>query len=134
GSLAARTGGGWGYEAAPRTRHAELAASYRVPAVLLTTASQQAAGFDASAKAWWRTPNGVRHTGEVSALAGTPAGATVKVWVNADGRLTGGPLLLSQVQGQGGLASVLAVTAVGLGLGGAGRAGRWRGWRRRGAG
>jgi len=122
GTLAALIGGRWGYEAALRTRHAELAASYRVPAVLLTTASQQAAGFDASAKAWWRTPNGVRHTGEVSALAGTPAGATVKVWVNADGRLTGGPLLLSQVQGQGVLAGVLAVMAVALVLWGAGLA------------
>jgi hypothetical protein len=120
GTLAALIGGRWAYEAALRVRHAELATSYRVPAVLLTTASQDPTGFDASAKAWWRTPDGVRHTGEVSALYGTAAGATVKVWVNADGRLTGAPLQPSQVQGQAVLAGVLAVMAVALVLWGAG--------------
>jgi hypothetical protein len=120
GTLAALIGGRWASEAALHARHAELAASYRVPAILLTTASQQPSGFYASAKAWWRTPDGVRHTGEVSALEGTAAGTTVKVWVKADGRLTGPPLQPSQVQGQGVLASVVAVMAVALVLWGAG--------------
>jgi len=122
GTLAALIGGHWAYEAALRTRNADLAASYRVSAVLLTTASQQPSGFYASAKAWWRTPDGVRHTGEVSALEGSPAGTTVKVWVTADGRLTGPPLQLSQVQGQEMLAGGLAVMAVALVLGGTGLA------------
>jgi hypothetical protein len=122
GTLAALMGGRWAYDAALRARHAELAASYRVPAVLLTTASQQPSGFYALARAWWRTPDGVRHTGEVSAVEGTAAGATVRVWVKADGRLTGPPLQPSQVQGQGVLAGVLAVMTVALVLWGAGLA------------
>lgn len=122
GTLAALIGGRWAYDAALRVRHDELAASHRVPAVLLTTASQQPSGYYASAKAWWRTPDGARHTGEVSALQGTAAGTTVKVWVTADGRLTGPPLQPMQVQGQGVLAGVLAVMAVALVLSGAGLA------------
>jgi hypothetical protein len=122
GTLAALIGGRLAHDAALRARHADLATSYRVPAVLLTTASQDPSGFYASAKAWWRTPDGVRHTGEVSALEGTAAGATVKVWVRADGRLTGPPLQPSQVQGQEMLAGALAVMTVALVLWGTGLA------------
>ena len=122
GTLAALIAGRWAYEGALHARRAELATFHQVPAVLLTTATEQPAGFYASAKAWWRTPDGVRHTGEVSALEGTAAGTTVKVWVKADGRLTGPPLQPSQVQGQGVLASVVAVMAVALVLGGTGLA------------
>lgn len=122
GPLAALIGGRVAYDAAQRARHAELATSYRVPAVLLTTASQQPSGYYASAKAWWRTPDGVRHTGEVWALEGTAAGATVRVWVTADGRLTGAPLQPSQVQGQGVLAGALAAMIVAMVLWGTGLA------------
>jgi hypothetical protein len=122
GTLAALTAGRWGYDGALRARHAELARLRQVPAVLLTSASLEPAGFDASAEAWWRDSQGVRHTGQVSALAGSPAGTKIRVWVDAGGRLAGPPLQLSQVQGQGVLASVLAVLAVAAVLGGAGLA------------
>jgi hypothetical protein len=112
GTLAALIAGRWAHEAALNARHTELAASRQVPAVLLTTASQQSAGFYASVKAWWRDPRGVRHTGQVSAPIGSPAGTKITVWITADGRLTSPPVQPSQVQGQTMLASVLAVLAV----------------------
>jgi hypothetical protein len=121
-TLAALIAGRLAYDGALHARHAELAASHQVPAILLTTASQQPAGYYASANAWWRAPDGARHTGQVLAFLGSPAGTKVTVWVDADGRLTGPPLQPSQVQGQGVLASVLAVMAVGVVLWGAGLA------------
>jgi len=122
GTLAALIAGHWAYEGALRARHGELAALHQVPAILLTTASLQPAGYYASANAWWRASGGERHTGQVLALLGSPAGTKVTVWVDADGRLAGPPLRYSQVQGQGALASVLAVMAVGVVLLGAGLA------------
>ena len=122
GTLAALIAGRWAYEGALHARHAELAASHQIPAVLLATASLQSAEYYASANAWWRAPDGTRHTGQVFAPAGSPAGTKVKVWVDAEGRLAGPPLQPSQVQGQGVLASVLAVMAVGTVLWGTGLA------------
>ena len=122
GTLAAVVAGRSAYDGALRARHAELATLHQVPAVLLTTAAQQPAGYYASANAWWRAPDGTRHTGQVFALAGSPAGTKVTVWVDTDGRLTGPPLQSSQVQGQRVLASVLAVMAVGVVLWSAGLA------------
>lgn len=131
GTLAAVIAGRWAYEGALHARHAELATLHQVPAVLLTTAWQQPAGYYASANAWWMAPDGKRRTGQVFALAGSPAGTKVKVWVDADGRLSGPPLQPAQVQGQGVLASVLAVMAVGIGLWGAGVAAHGMAERRR---
>jgi len=122
GTLAALIAGRSAYDGALRARHAELATLHQVPAVLLTTAAQQPAGYYASANAWWRAPDGTRHTGQVFALVGSPAGTKVTVWVDEDGRLTGPPLQPSQVQGQGVLAGVLGVMTVALVLWGAGLA------------
>jgi hypothetical protein len=120
GTLAALIAGRWAYEDALSARHAELATFRQVPAVLLTTASEQPAGYYASANAWWRMPDGVRHTGQVSTLAGSPAGTTVKVWVDAAGRLVSPPLQPTQVQGQAVVTAMLAVMAVAAVLWGAG--------------
>jgi hypothetical protein len=118
GTLAALIAGRWADESALHTRHAELATLRQVPAVLLTTS--QVAGFDATAKAWWRAPDGVRHTGQVSAPAGSPAGSKITVWVDAAGRLAGPPLQSSQVGSQGALAVVIVVMTMGMGLWAAG--------------
>jgi hypothetical protein len=131
GTLAALIAGRWAYEGALHARRAELATFHQVPAVLLTTATEQPAGFYASAKAWWTAPDGVRHTGQVLSLAGPPAGTTVKVWVNAAGRLTDPPLLATQVQGQAVVTAVMAVMAVGMALWGAGLAAHCVAYRRR---
>jgi hypothetical protein len=120
GTLAALIAGRWAYQDTMRARQAELAALHRVPAVLLTTAYAQPFGFDAVAKAWWRAPGGPRHTGQVSAPAGSPPGTKITVWVDAAGRLAAPPLQSAQVQGQGALASVLALAGVAIVLWGTG--------------
>jgi hypothetical protein len=131
GTLAALIAGRLAYEGALRARDAELAAFHQVPAVLLTTAALQPAGFYGSAEAWWRAPDGLRRTGQVYSVAGTPAGTTVKVWVDAAGRLADPPLQPSQVQGQAVATAVLAVMAVAVVLWGAGLAAHCMAQRRR---
>jgi hypothetical protein len=113
-ALAALAAGRWAHDSALHTRRAELHTWHQVQAVLLTAAAPQPAGFQAWARAAWITPNRVRHTGQVPAVAGSPAGTTVEVWVDAAGRQTGPPVQVSQVQGQTVLAGVVAVMAVAL--------------------
>jgi hypothetical protein len=122
GSLAAVVTGRLAYASALHAERAELATVHQVPAVLLTAASPAPAGLDATAKAWWSAPGGVRHTGQVYPPSGSTAGATVKVWVNDAGWQATPPLEPAQVQGQGVLASVLSVMALGAVLWGAGLA------------
>lgn len=122
GSLAALGAGRWAYEGALQARHAEQAAVHQVPAVMLTSATPALAGLDTMARAWWRAPDGVRRTGQVYPPAGSTAGTTVRVWVDADGWQATPPLETAQVQGQGVLASVLTVMAVAALLWGAGLA------------
>ena len=99
--LAAVAAGHAVYSAASRTAHAQQATWRQVPAVLAATAP--AAGFrqdQATAPARWTAPDRTRHTGIVPVPAGTRAGHTVMVWVDAADRLTGRPPLQpSQVRG-----------------------------------
>lgn len=117
GSLAALAAGRWAYDSALRTEHAGQAAAHEVAAVLLTTAD----GWSpATARARWAAPGGAPRTGWVPAPAGSRAGATVRVWVDAAGRPAGPPLRHWQVQGQAALAAMAAVFALAMLLGGAG--------------
>jgi hypothetical protein len=117
GPLAALAAGQWAYDTALRTEHAGQAAWHQVPAVLLTTAQ----GWSpATARARWAAPGGARRAGWVPAPAGAPAGASVRVWVDAAGRPAEPPLRHAQVEGQAVMAAVAAVFALALLLGGAG--------------
>jgi hypothetical protein len=117
GSLAALAAGRWAYDNALRTEQAGQAARHQVAAVLLTTAQ----GWSpATAQARWTAPGGVPRTGWVPAPAGSPAGTTVRVWVDAAGRPAEPPLRHSQVEGQAVMAAVAAVVAVAVLLGDAG--------------
>lgn len=120
GALAALTAGRLAYEGALHARHAELATLHEVPAVLLTAAVRPVGGFSTSAEASWQAPDGQPRTGLVSPPAGSAAGTTIEVWVDAGGRAAAAPLQPAQVQGQGVLASVLAVMVVAVALCGSG--------------
>jgi hypothetical protein len=97
----------YGYGA--RAAYAQQMAWHQVPAVLLATASTSGyTGYQPEVRARWTAPDGARRTGKVPAPPGAWAGSTVRVWVGAAGRLTGPPLLPSQVTGQAFLAAVLA--------------------------
>jgi hypothetical protein len=75
----------------PRPGHARLARWHQVPAVLRTATIHRWAPSPAPAWAQWTAPDGVKHTGQVLAPAGFPAGAVVTVWVDAAGRLASPP-------------------------------------------
>jgi len=114
--LAAAAAGHAVYSAASRTAHAQQATWHQVPAVLTVTAP--VAGFrqdQVTVPARWTGPHGTRHTGTVLAPAGTRAGHTVLVWVDAAGQLTGRPPLQpSQVRAQAALTTMFAPLAVGF--------------------
>jgi hypothetical protein len=120
GSLAALAAGRWAYDTALRAEQAGEAARHHVAAVLLTTASAPQGWSPAMARARWAAPGGVPRTGWVPAPAGSPAGTTVRVWVDAAGRPAEPPLRHSQVEGQAVMAAMAAVVAVAILLGGAG--------------
>jgi len=73
---------------------------HQVPAVLLKTAPvlpnfdlRTSWNYDVMTLARWLGPGGRRLAGQVPAMPGTLAGATVPVWVNSSGRPTAQPLL-----------------------------------------
>jgi hypothetical protein len=109
GPLAGLVAGRWAYDNGQAAKHGELAAWRQVPAVLLTTASQQPVWFEATARARWTAPDGVERTGLIPAPNGSAAGTTIKVWVSMAGWLRGPPLQPSQVDGQTVQAVLLAL-------------------------
>jgi hypothetical protein len=131
GPLAALAAGRWAYDSTARAERAELSTLHQVPAVLLTTATVQQAWSPATARAWWSGPGGARRTGQVPAPAGSPAGTTVKVWMDAAGWPAEPPPRHTQMAGNAVLAAMVTVFALALVLGGAGRLGRRLADRRR---
>jgi len=89
--LLAVSAGRWAPDGGPRPGHARLAGWHQVPAVLRTATIQRFAPSPATAWARWAAPGGVERTGRVLAPAGLAAGAVVRVWVDAAGRLAGPP-------------------------------------------
>jgi hypothetical protein len=66
-----------------------------VTAVLLQDVPEIVVGdgtWDAGALARWTASDGKSRVGEVLDTAGTPAGSTVRIWIDGSGRQTGPPL------------------------------------------
>lgn len=107
----------WSYGAGVRAQHAQ-AAWRQVLAVLLADAPDAAPAGSGSWRprvlAYWTAPDGTQRAGRVHAPVSARAGAALRVWVDASGRLTGIPLQQREVERQAALAAVL--TSVGLGL------------------
>jgi hypothetical protein len=109
-----RQSGAWMHAAAHRVQLAQEADRHQVTALVLTLApGSQPDGWDTAAAAAvparWTAPNGRVITGTIPEPVGTAAGATVQVWVTADGQLTTEPLQDSQVAGQVLLTQLLSV-------------------------
>ena len=104
------------YAGALRAEQAQLAARHQVRAVLTEPAGTNNSAYTLSTEvpvqAAWTFPAGERRTGEILALAGTPKGAAVMVWTDAQGNLSSPPLQPSQVAGQGDVAALGAIVAV----------------------
>jgi hypothetical protein len=76
---------------------AQASSRHQADATLLEDAPWVGGGSEggvaeAGANASWTGPDGVEQTGEVVAPAGTKAGSTVSVWLDAQGKRTSQPL------------------------------------------
>jgi hypothetical protein len=119
--LSAMTAARMAHGADTATARAQQAAWHPVPAVLLKAAPVSHYTTDRPrVLARWTAPDGGTHTGIVLAPQGTPAGSTVRIWVDASGQVTGAPLQPMEVRNQTLLAAVLASLAVTFVLLGAG--------------
>ncbi len=113
--LAAITAGRAAQGAASGTQ-ATQAVWRQVPAVLLAGPRASAYPLTQPRKARWTAPDGMSRTGEVLASVQARAGTTVMVWVDHSGRLTGPPLLRSQVAGWALSAEIFAPLVLALAL------------------
>ena len=113
-AAAAAVHAAYSYDGA-RAAYGQRVAWHQVPAVLLATAPTYGyTGYQPEVRARWTAPNGARRTGTVPAPPGERAGGTVRVWVDAAGRLTGPPLPPLPVRGQAVLAAIVAPVVLGL--------------------
>jgi hypothetical protein len=90
-----------------------------VKARLLQRAPDHFNGYSSSEAVWvrgrWRSPAGRVMIGMIPAEPGTPAGTAVPIWVDHDGRLTGGqPLTAGLVSAQTVAVEVLAVAGLAI--------------------
>jgi hypothetical protein len=132
--LLALTAGRWAHDSGPAPGHAQRAGWHQVPAVLRTSTIRRWAPSPAPAWARWAAPGGVPHTGRVLAPAGLAAGAVVKVWVDAAGRLAGPLAQAGQQDSRAPADGLVAVLLLAELLWGAGLAARGVADRRRLAG
>ena len=103
------------YSGALRAEQVQLATRHQVRAVLTKTAGSDASAYTLSTEvpvpATWTSVTGVRRTGMILALEGTPKGSPVSLWTDDQGNIVSPPLQPAQVAGQG------DVAALGTGVG-----------------
>jgi len=104
------------FTGALRVQHEQVAAWHQVRAVLLQTpgAAVGAMNTVVPALATWTSASGIRRTGEIIVLTGTPRGSSVPVWTDAAGDLTGAPLTPAQVADRADTAAIGAIAGVGV--------------------
>ena len=129
--LLALSAGRWAPGGGPRPGHAQRAGWHQVPAVLRTSTIWRFAPSPVPAWARWTAPGGVPRTGRVLAPAGLTAGAVVKVWVDAAGRLAGPSAGAGQHDGRAPAEGLVAVILLAELLWGAGLAAHGAADRRR---
>ncbi|MFJ8113342.1 hypothetical protein [Streptomyces sp. NPDC096132] len=79
------------YEASMRTVRAQTAERHQVTARLTSSVKSDDGWAKQSAQVRWTDTDGVVRTGAALVKPGTPAGATVRVWVDRDGTVTTAP-------------------------------------------
>jgi hypothetical protein len=103
------------YSGALRAEQTQLATRHQVRAVLTQTAGSNGAytlSAEVPVPATWTSATGVRRTGMILALEGTPKGSQVSLWADNQGNIVSPPLLPAQVAGQGDVAAL--GTSVGI--------------------
>lgn len=100
------------YTASISAQRVQQATWHQVSATVLADAISS--WYGTTALAQWRAPGGKKRAGEISAPAGAKAGTSVRVWVDASGRVATSPMRDADVAGNVALASVLTGSAVGM--------------------
>ncbi|MEV5958900.1 hypothetical protein AB0M11_35055 [Streptomyces sp. NPDC051987] len=98
-----------------------------VPAVVLDDVPRTATAIGrdlASTKVRWTTSDGATHSGMTLLTTGRKAGSTVRIWIDAQGKLTTQPPTPTKAAVEAGLfgfSAALALSGVVFGIGSAGR-------------
>jgi hypothetical protein len=115
--FAGRLAGHASYLSALHARQEQLVTRHQVPAVL-TDGAGPVSGYSLSAyvlsQASWTSAAGVRRSGEVPAVPGSPKGTVVTVWTDGNGNLDSPPLALAEVASQADAATVGVIVAAGV--------------------
>jgi len=115
--FAARLAGHASYLSALNARQEQLLTRHQVQAVL-TDGAGAVTGYSLSAyvltPAVWTSANGLRRSGDVPAVPGSPKGTALTVWTDSNGYLDSPPLALSEVASQADAASIGVVVAAGV--------------------
>lgn len=90
--VAALSAGLTAYESSMRTVQAQSAQRQEVTARLTSDVKGNAEDAKRQAQVRWTDGNGTVRTGTALVEPGTPKGATVRVWVDLDGTVTGPPM------------------------------------------
>jgi hypothetical protein len=110
--VAATAASDWGWQGATAAARLERATWHPVPAVVVRgvppPSSSYGEGYRTRAPVRW-TRHGTAYAGLAEVAAGTPTGATVRIWTSESGTQTGPPLTSSQIAHQAALAGVLTV-------------------------
>jgi hypothetical protein len=127
--FAVQQSGAWMYATQHQAQLTQQAARHQVTALVLPwpkgspVDSGRTAGV-VQVLARWTAPDGTVVTGQVPEPPGTAPGATVPVWVTADGQLASEPLRDSQVAGAVFLTQMLSVLGLAVLVTGVGALGR----------
>src|SRR3984885_11274523 len=115
--FAARLAGHASYLSALHARQEQLVSRHQVSAVL-TEAAGPISGYSLSAyvltQASWTSAGGVRRSGDVPAVPGSPKGTAVTGWTDGNGYLDSPPLALAEVSSQADAATIGVVVAAGV--------------------
>ncbi|WP_052862882.1 Rv1733c family protein [Streptomyces niger] len=106
------------YESSLRTVHVQSAQRHEVTARLTSHADepQDAAYAKQRAQVRWTDKNGAERTGTAMVKSGTPEGATVRIWLDRDGTITGPPMTAHSAMAMGWMAGGGTAVAVAAGL------------------
>jgi hypothetical protein len=107
------------YHASLRLQATERASLRLVRAVLLASAPRPSYSFAGAlvlpqVRARWTAPGGASGSGLVPVFGPAKAGSTVKVWVDASGRLAGPPVPHRHLTGQAVLGAMVGISALAL--------------------
>jgi len=115
--FAARLAGHASYVSGLHARQEQLATRHQVQAMLTANAGP-VGGYSLSAyvltEATWTSAAGVRSSGEVPAVAGSPKGTLVTIWTDDNGDLDGPPLAVPEVASQADAATIGVIVGAGV--------------------